>query len=478
MKKHKKLVFIFVYGLFSFSIAFAQIQKEVDAKVSFRSTFNQLLTRHKISGDQVSITVSKLEKEESWSDFLKFNSERQRVPASLTKILTAVAALEKIPGDHKFTTELKAVATPKSGILDGSIYLVGSGDPTFVTEKLWLLIHDFNRLGIKKINGDLIYDTSVFDDVKFDKTRSTNNQRAYSSPTSGLTFNWNSLWIRIFPNALGQPARVYLDPPDDTIVIRNSSRTTSKNTNVLVDRVTSNDVDHIIVGGQIKPGDEFSVYRSHTLPARRAAIQALNFLKQNGIDVTGQIKSGKAPENAVQLAKSESVVIDEVIKMMMKFSNNLISEMLVKYMDHQENKRPGTLEGGLEIVRKVLSKYSQKPFFVVNPSGLTTDNKFSTDFLVELLIAMKNHPEHDAEFMTSFPRSGIDGTIKKRMTKAKGKIRAKTGLLNGVVGLAGYIHSDKGNTYAFTFIYNGPTKMGGRATDLFDLLAERIALQY
>lgn len=478
MKKHRRLGFIFVLGLFSFTATKAQAPAKVDAKISFQSTFNQLLTRHKIPGDQVSVTISKLDKEDEWSDFLKFNSDRQRTPASLTKVLTAVAALETIPGDHKFVTELRAGSAPKGDVLEGPLYLVGSGDPTFVTEKMWLLVHEFSRLGVKKINGDLIFDTSVLDDVKFDKTRSTNNQRAYSSPTSGLTFNWNSLWVRIFPNQVGQPARVYLDPPDETIVVRNGSKTANRNTTLMVDRVTSGDVDHIIVGGLIKPGDEFSVYRSHTLPARRAAIQAMAFLKQNGIEVTGEIKEGKAPSSAVTLAKSESVVVDEVVKMMMKFSNNLISEMLVKYIDHQENKRSGTLEGGLEVLRKVLKKYSQKPFTVVNPSGLTTDNKLSTDFLVELMIAMKNHPEHDAEFMASFPRSGIDGTIKRRMTQAKGKIRAKTGLLNGVVGLGGFIHSNEGNLYAFTFIYNGPPKMGGRATDLFDLLAERVALQY
>ncbi len=464
MKKQSGLVLIVVFFFLHSAIA------------DFQETFTSLVSKHKIPASNLSISVMKLEKENQWSSFLKANSEQQRIPASLTKILTAIAALETIPSHHQFITELKANAKPVNDTLNGPLYLVGSGDPTFVTEKLWLLVHDFNRLGIKKITGDLIYDTSIFDEIKFDKSRSTHNHRAYSSPTSGLTFNWNSLWVRVFPQKSGQPARVYLDPPDDTIKIRNNAKTSTKATNLLVDRVTANEVDQIIVGGQIRSDDEFSVYRSHTLPARRAALQTVNFLKQNGIELLGQIKAGKAPESAVTLAKTESVVIDEVVKMMMKFSNNLISEMLIKYIDFQENNRSGTLAGGLEVLKKVLGKYTKKPFTIVNPSGLTTDNKFSADFLTELLIAMKNHPEHDAEFMASFPRSGIDGTIKKRMVKAKGKIRAKTGLLNGVVSLAGYIHSNKGHNYAFTFIYNGPIKQQGRATDLFDLLAERIAL--
>ncbi len=470
MKKVITLISVFLY-----CSLFVGTQ---NSYAEFQTIFNKLLSQHKISQDQVSMTVLKLEKKDDWSTFLAVNSDQQRIPASLTKILTAVAALETIPGNHQFVTELKAQSKPDGDILNGPLYFVGSGDPTFVTEKLWLLVHDFSRLGIKKINGDLIYDTSIFDDVKFSKSRSTNNHRAYSSPTSGLTFNWNSLWIRIFPKKIGQSARIYLDPPDETILIRNNAKTNSRSTSLLVDRTTANDVDNIIVGGQIKPGDEFSVYRSHTLPAKRAAIQAMNFLKKEGIELTGQIKEGKAPASAIQLAKTESVVIDEVVKMMMKYSNNLISEMLVKFMDFRENNRPGTLEGGVKLLNKILSKYSKKTFVVTNPSGLTTDNKMSTNFLTELLIEMKNNAQHDAEFVASFPRAGIDGTIKKRMTKATGKIRAKTGLLNGVVGLSGYIHSDQGNTYAFTFIYNGTTQKQGRATDLFDLVAERIATQH
>jgi serine-type D-Ala-D-Ala carboxypeptidase/endopeptidase (penicillin-binding protein 4) len=472
MKKHTRLVLICTLYFLAF------ISQQANANVNFQKTFDDLLIRHKIPKEHISISVVKLEKEEVWSPFLKVNPEKLRIPASITKILTAITAFETIPSQHQFVTELRAMSKPVDGVLNGPIYLVGSGDPTFVTEKLWLLIHDFSRLGIKKINGDLIFDTSVFDDVKFDKSRSTHNHRAYSSPTSGLTFNWNSLWVRILPTKLGQAVRVYLDPPDSTIGVRNNAKTLNKSTSLLVDRVTANDIDQIIVGGQIKPDDEFSVYRSHTLPAQRAAIQAMNFLKNEGIEVTGQIKPGKAPANSIQVAKVESVMIDEIVKMMMKHSNNLISEMLIKYVDYQENNRPGTLAGGLEILNKTLKKYSKKPFTVVNPSGLTTDNKVSTDFMTDLLVAMTNHPEYYAEFMAAFPRSGIDGTIKKRMTKAKGKIRGKTGLLNGVVSLAGYIHSEQGNLYSFAFIYNGAMNKQGRATDLFDLLAERIALQY
>lgn len=476
MKKHTRLVLISAFHFLAVTLTLAA--QTAQANVNFQKNFDDLLVRHKIPKDQISISVVKLEKEDLWSSFLKVNPEKLRIPASITKILTAITALETIQSQHQFVTELKAMSKPIDGVLNGPIYLVGSGDPTFVTEKLWLLIHDFNRLGIRKINGDLIYDTSVFDDVKFDKSRSTQNHRAYSSPTSGLTFNWNSLWVRVLPTKLGQSARVYLDPPDSTIGVRNNSKTLNRPTSLLVDRLTANDIDQIVVGGQIKPDDEFSVYRSHTLPAQRAAIQAMSFLKKEGIEITGQIKPGKAPANSIQVAKVESVVIDEIIKMMMKHSNNLISEMLIKYVDYQDNKRPGTLAGGLEIMNKTLKKYSKKPFTVVNPSGLTTDNKVSTDFMTDILVAMKNHPQYDAEFMASFPRSGIDGTIKKRMTKAKGKIRAKTGLLNGVISLAGYIHSDQGNVYSFAFIYNGAMNKQGRATDLFDLLAERIALQY
>lgn len=463
----KKKMILGLYLLFLSHTAFAD----------FQTTFETLRKRHGIPADQLSLSIVRFDQEKP-KNLLEVNAKALKTPASVTKILTAIAAFENIPRNHTFVTEFKALRRPVNGVLKGDIYLVGSGDPSLVTEKLWQLVHDLSRWNIHTIEGNLIYDDTIFDEIKFSPTRSTKNHRAYSAPTSGLTFNWNALWVRVLPQGIGQKARVYLDPPDPTIQIQNSTKTTKGSTRLLVDRVTSDQKDHIIANGKIDVDDEFSVYRSHTQPSLRAAIQVLEFFKGKGIHLKGKMIHGKTPEEAVQLAKSESASIEEIIKLMMKFSNNLIAEMLVKYMDHLQTNQPGNLQKGLEIMNQTLKKHTDQKFTIVNPSGLTQDNKVSAQMMTDLLIDMSHNPEYGPEFLASFPRSGIDGTIKKRMLSAVGRVRAKTGLLNGVVGLSGYIYSQEKHLYAFAFIYNGPVKKQGRATDLFDLLAERVALKY
>lgn len=439
--------------------------------------FDRLLKRHGLTADEVSVSFHKKTGLKTWQPFFEVNADKQMTPASLTKILTAIAVFETYPTNYQFITELKSTASVKGGVLDGDIYLVGSGDPTLVTERLWLLIHELQRLNIQKITGNLIFDNSVFDEVKFSPTRTTNNHRAYSAPVSGLSYNWNSLFIRVFGSDPGQKPRVYIDPPDASIRLHNNAVTGSK-MSLNVSRNSTEEHDSIFLSGSIRPNEEFGVYRSHTQPSRRAAHQAMSLLTQYGVQVEGTIKQGKAPAESKTLAKIESVNVDEMNKLMMKFSNNFISEMLTKKMDELKNNKQGTLGGGLKIIEDVIKDMSDKKFVLKNPSGLTTDNKMSSGLVTDLLMKASANSDYNLEFLTTFPRSGIDGTLKRRLGRVKGKVRAKTGLLNGVVGLAGYIESNNGQEYAFSLIYNGPMKKQGRATDLFDLMAEMFVNQY
>lgn len=473
-----KLLLIFSYFSSMFFLPVAGYSKGVQqAKPLMADRFSKILKRQGISVGDVGISIQKRHNLKQWQSFFEVNADKTMIPASLSKILTAVAVFETYPKNFQFLTEFRSEKMPQNGTLDANIYLVGSGDPTLVTERLWLLVHELQRLNIQKITGDLIYDDTVFDDIRFSPTRSTHNHRAYSSPVSGLSFNWNSLFVRIFPTANGQLARVYIDPPDASIRIKNTARTGNR-TNVTVDRVSTEEYDSVLVGGVIRPEEEFGVYRSHTQPSRRAANQAMSFLTSAGIKVEGTIKTGKLPGNTKQLAKIESVYIDEIVKMMMKFSNNFISEMLVKKMDEMKNKKQGTLKGGLKIMEDAIKGYTKRSFELVNPSGLTTENKMSPLLFTDVLTVAASKPSFNSEFMSTFPRSGIDGTLKKRLKTYDGRVRAKTGLLNGVVGLAGFINSNSGEEYAFSMIFNGSIKRQGKATDLFDQLAETIIIHY
>lgn len=472
MKRNHIITAFFVLGFFCISnlpqFAFAE---------ALTKRFDRLLKRHGLTSDQVSVSFHKRTGLKTWEPFFEVNADKPLTPASLTKIVTALAVFETYPKNYQFVTELKSVSKVKNGVLDGDLYLVGSGDPTLVTERMWLLVHELKRLNIQKVTGNLIFDSTVFDEIKFSPTRTTKNHRAYSAPVSGLSLNWNSLFVRVFGTELGQKARVYIDPPDASIRLRNNSVTGNRMT-LAVDRVSTSEYDSIAVTGAIRPDEEFGVYRSHTQPSRRAANLAMSLLNQYGVQVEGTIKAGKTPSGTHTLAKVESVSVDEINTMMMKFSNNFIAEMLTKKMEELTQQKQGTMAGGLSIIENVIKDFTDKSFVLKNPAGLTTENKMSSGFFTDILKKATSKSAYNAEFLSTFPRSGIDGTLKKRLTRVPGKVRAKTGLLNGVVGLAGYIESNNGNEYAFSLIYNGPMQRQGRATDLFDLLAEMFVTQY
>src|SRR5690606_6406347 len=127
-------------------------------------------------------------------------SKTKFVPASLSKIITAIATLKVFKPDLRLSTELRASAPIQGGVLTGPLYIKGNGDPSFISEQMWVLVNNFVRSKIKKIEGPITVDSSVFDDKHFDSSRqNVRVDRAYDSPVSGLSFNWNTVNVYIRP---------------------------------------------------------------------------------------------------------------------------------------------------------------------------------------------------------------------------------------------------------------------------------------
>ena len=149
--------------------------------------------------------------------YFELNGDKHFIPASITKLITAAAVLNAFGPNYKFHTQIFIDGDQDGTTLKGNIYLKGGGDPTFVSEKMWMLINDFTRLGIKKITGQIIVDESFFDSERFDPGREPDrNDRAYDAPIGALSFNWNSTTIYARPGAkVGDKALVSIDPEND-----------------------------------------------------------------------------------------------------------------------------------------------------------------------------------------------------------------------------------------------------------------------
>lgn len=408
-------------------------------------------------------------------------SKQKFIPASLSKVLTAIAALKTFSPEQRIVTELRSTADIKDGMLDGALYVQGHGDPSFISEQMWVLVNNLTRSKITKVKGPIIIDSKVFDDKFFDDSRqSVRVDRAYDSPVSGLSFNWNTVNVYLRPGEkVGQPLKVLIDPENDYFTVINKTTTVSGNKSaaIVIDKQADKDGEKIIVSGSMGIQlPEAVKFASVTHPDLWVGKNLIQFLKQRGITVEDtKIISQKTPESAKLLAEVKGWTFFEVIDGMMKFSNNFLAEMLTKNIATSKGAKQGSIERGISLMKEILEtnyglKSSQYDFF--SPSGFSNRNKITPEDLASVMSKAYRDFTISSYLLSSMASPQSEGTLSKRMTSLKEPrlVRAKTGLLSGVTGLAGYVADSKGEVFTFVFVYNGSGKEA-QARDFFDKMA-------
>jgi D-alanyl-D-alanine carboxypeptidase/D-alanyl-D-alanine-endopeptidase (penicillin-binding protein 4) len=413
------------------------------------------------------------------------NQSREKfIPASLSKLITVIGALKTFNPEQKFVTELRANSTIKEGVLDGPLYIKGYGDPSFISEQMWILVNNFTRSKITRIKGPIIVDSTVFDDKFFDESRqSLRVDRAYDSPVSGLPFNWNTVNVYLKAgDKVGQPLKIHIDPESDYFTLVNKTTTVSgdKPAAIVVDKEENKDGEKIIVSGSMGIKlPEAVKFASVTHPDLWVGKNLIQFLKQRGISVEdAQVISKKAPENSILLADVKGWSFFEIINGMMKYSNNFLAEMLTKNVAVNKSGKVGSIDKGVALIKETLEtnyglKQSDYDFF--SPSGFSNKNKIAPKDLGTLLTKAYKDFSISSYLLSSMAVPQNEGTLSKRMTALKEphNVRGKTGLLSGVTGLAGYAANSKGEVFTFVFVYNGNGKEA-QARDLFDKIAMEI----
>ncbi|MEO0334872.1 MAG: D-alanyl-D-alanine carboxypeptidase/D-alanyl-D-alanine-endopeptidase [Pseudomonadota bacterium] len=410
------------------------------------------------------------------------NSSQLMIPASLSKIVTAGVALSKMGPNKKFKTQLLINGKVNKRVINGPIYLRGFGDPGLVSEDMWVLVNDLIRSGVQVIKGGIVVDDTWFDRVRKDPSREGSDvDRAYAAPIGAMSFNWNSVNVYVRPNSQrGKKARVFADPDNDYIRVVNNTKTVNrrKGNNFSVRRTEGGDAfygDVVTVSGDVSQSlDEEVVYKSIVKPDLWSAYNLKAFLQRRGIEVEGEIRTGTAPMSAKVIAEKESKSLSLIVRDMMKFSNNYVAEMLTKHLAAESGERPATMETGIRLLQEQVEKWGfQEGLKIYNPSGLTRQNKMKAKTLHNFLRKLTQRYDLSPENLASYPIAGLDGTLKSRMkgSPAQGWVRAKTGLLNGVSGLAGFAGRQDGSVMTFVFLFNGSSAKTYAARNLFDELA-------
>ena len=416
------------------------------------------------------------------------NENKLFTPASLAKIPSLLALYDFYPLSYSFKTVFASSAPIENGILQGDLVLMGGGDSSFTSESLWKLVNILTRSGITQIKGQLLIDDRLY---KKEAPRAY-SERSYSAPSSASSFNWNSVAFYIRPaKKLHQKALVYANPQNSYIQVINKVKTGNKN-QITIKRlsVTKNQETFEIKGTIDIQSPEKTFYRNISNPPIWLGSNAISFLQQRGISVLGGVQKGHclgtflfdwplsqpgAKKKCRILAEWESRAFSFHSYNMMKYSSNFVTRMLVSHIPLLQGQSQGDLRVGMEQLRQKLKKRGLSRFKLIEPSGLNRKNKFSAKDLHTALTQFEKQ-SYSPELLFSYPFHQGEGTLKNRFKNLPPDafVRAKTGSLHGVLGLAGWVESKK-HSYRFVFIYDGPYKKREKAQKLFDEIVELLA---
>lgn len=402
-------------------------------------------------------------------------------PASLTKIATSAAVLVGFPPEHQFETAVYYTGSFRKGVVNGDLIVRGDGDPYLVSEKVWQLAVDLKNMGLKRVQGNLVLDSSLFGGETRDKSREEGRKisaNAYDAPITALGVNFNTVELAISSaEKVGERPRVAISPYAlSHVLVENNMRTTQANSRsrISVQRISRDSQNMKIKATGKVPLDSAlkKVYRSVSDPVVTTGEMLKAFLKKEGIEVAGLVSKGEVSSKAHLLHSQKGFPIGYALKGLNTYSNNFVADVLLKRLgaEHPKNGTPlakgsGTLANGISYMHQLLTKTVglEKGFKVFNGSGLSEHNLFSSAQVSKILLFMAKRLELFPEFIASLPISGVSGSLEKRFRRNDtsflvGKVRAKTGTLTQpklAIGLAGYFEHPKHGLCSFSIIHNG-----------------------
>ena len=447
---------------------------------TLRKAVEQLLSQPPLSTAHVGVEVQSLDDGQM---VFSRNADDLLNPASNTKLVTAAAALLRLGPEYRFSTDYLGDHAIRAGRI-GTLFVKGRGDPSVTTERLDGLVADLWHRGLRSV-GDIVLDDSFFDREEFGPGwEQETSDKAWAAGVGALSLNHNSVAIYITPaERTGGRARIEVDPDArDYFVIEPRVVTIRANgrRKLRPHAVIDGERTRIVVEGRIPKGAETvvmfkrvgdpSFYYGHTLKM---------LLKARGIRVSGRVRRGSAPESAVLIQSYDSPELAEVVRDMNKVSSNFIAEMLIKTLGAELKGTPGTWPKGIEVTEDLLAELGvpRGTYVLRNGSGLNDTNRFTPRQMATLLQAVWKRFPVASEYVSSLGIAARDGTMRLRMegTDAAGRLRAKTGTLERVTALSGYVQSLGGERFVFSVMVNDWNGKSGPVISSIDRLGVMLA---
>ena len=400
------------------------------------------------------------------------NATQAMNPASVMKLLTTYAALDLLGPAWTWKTTAWTDTVAVNGVLDGNLYLKGSGDPRFAIEHLSGLLRQLRVRGIQQINGDVVLDRTVFDVPAIDPGAFDDKpMRPYNVGPDGLLINLRALRFTLLPDN-GKP-RLLMETPSDGLRVDNQLRAGEGGCGsnwkdfISVRLIPENNGNRLEFTGTYSPLCGEKALNLAPLPADGQAGGLIRALwKELGGTLGGQVRGGTVPVGSRLIATHESPPLADTVRDINKYSNNVMARQVYLTLGNDGNEPPASAERARQRIADWLNLRGLRfaELEIENGSGLSRRERISADSLNRLLLDAWKNPVMP-EFVSSLPIVGIDGTMKKRLngSEATGRAHIKTGTLDGVKTAAGYALDARGRRYAVTFLINHPRASAGSA---------------
>jgi D-alanyl-D-alanine carboxypeptidase/D-alanyl-D-alanine-endopeptidase (penicillin-binding protein 4) len=395
-------------------------------------------------------------------------------PASTMKLLTTNAALDLLGPAHTWKTSAYARGREQNGVLDGDLILRGSGDPHLVQENLWLFLRRIRARGIRDIRGDVLLDRSLFADDAHDASQFDGEPlRTYNAGADALLLNFNAFNLRLIPDQAAGRARLVVEPPVTGLAIAGPRLVEGDCGDWKKRLVPRIDDTTIAVDGDYPYACGEKEWFVSPYRMSRAAYFGAVFRQlwtELGGSFSGTVRDASVPADARLIAEWESEPLAQAVRDINKYSNNVMARQLLLTLAAEAGSRPADAAHGAQAVRGWLAKKGiPAPELVIdNGSGLSRNERVSADTMGRMLIAAYHSPTMP-EFIASLPIAAVDGSMRNRLRDSDvgGRAHLKTGSLEGVRAIAGYVLSASGRRYAVVCLVNHPNAAASmRAMDL------------
>jgi len=407
----------------------------------------------------------------------EYDSERNLTPASVMKLVTTATALELLGGDYRFATVIEHDGEITDGVLNGNIYIRGSGDPTlgssFFSKNTFLpqWVSALKKAGIHSVEGKIIADESIFDSEGLSgKILYEDMGSYYGAGSYGLNVFDNQYKMLLQTKEAGSKAEIKETIPALYGMAFHNYMTAaniSTDSSLIMGAPFVN--ERYLYGSLPANRETFTLKGDIPDPALFLAQYFTESVRQAGINISEEATcyrilkvQGLWKENRrTELTVTYSPPLQNIVNITNEVSNNLYADAILKTVGLTYRPKSGekisSFHKGLNVLRGYWTDrgVDVSSLHLFDGSGLAVTNKITTAFLCDLLVYMHEKSTVSDVFVSSIPQAGIKGSVRNFLKGSylQGSARLKSGGMSAVRSFAGYIEKD-GNKYAVVVIVN------------------------